>query len=125
MIIISRKGRPLFSSNSELNDVLLCLIFKYSRNLRYIGSTFRELKIHISEHRVVSYRTDAQLAHASYSRIRERAGSCRHAINEQGFSSKLRAQCNLDLRIAESLFIMKDKPELNGTEVANKLLIFT
>ena len=76
---------------------------------RYIGSTFRNLKIHISEHSGVSYRTNAQITHPSYSRIREHAGSCKHAINEQDFSIKFRAQCNLDLRIAESLFIMKDK----------------
>ena len=92
---------------------------------RYIGSTFRNLKIRISEHLGVSYRTNAQITHPSFSKIREHALSCKHTISEQDFNIKFRAQCNSDLRIAESLFIIKDKPELNGTEVATKLLIFS
>ena len=92
---------------------------------RYIGSTFRNLKIRISEHMGVSYRTNTRITHPSYSRIREHSSTCKHVINEQDFSIRFRASCNLDLRIAESLFIMKDKPELNGTEIATKLLIFT
>ena len=92
---------------------------------RYVGSTFRNLKIRIAEHRGVSYRTNTQITHPSFSRIREHALSCNHKINEQDFSIMFRASCNSDLRIAESLFIMKDKPELNSTELATRLLIFT
>ena len=46
--------------------------------------------------------------------------SCNHAFSEQDFSIKYRALCNSDLRIAESLFIMKEKPELNSNELATK-----
>ena len=92
---------------------------------RYIGSTSRNLKIRISEHIGISYRTNTQITRPSYSRIREHAVSCNHSINEQDFSIKFRAKCSSDLRIAESLMIMKEKPDINGTEVATRLLIFS
>ena len=92
---------------------------------RYLGSTFRNLKIRICEHKGVSYRTNAQITNPSFSKIREHALSCNHSFSEQDFSIKYRALCNSDLRIAESLLIMKEKPELNGNELATKLLIFT
>ena len=92
---------------------------------RYIGSTSRNLKIRISEHIGISYRTNAQITRPSFSRIREHAISCNHSINEQDFSIKFRAKCLSDLRIAESLMIMKEKPDINGTELATRLLIFS
>ena len=92
--------------------------------LRNIAFTCCNLIIRISEHKGVSYRTNTRITHPSFSNIREHALSCNYVINEQDFSIKFRATCNSDLRIAESLFIMKDKPELNGTELATRLLIF-
>ena len=91
---------------------------------RYFGSTYRNLKIRISEHKGVSYRTNANITKPSFSKIRDHATECNHPINEQGFSIKYRAKNTMDLRIAESLCIIKEKPELNGTEFATKLLIF-
>ena len=91
---------------------------------RYVGSTCRNLKIRIAEHRGVSYRTDTYITHPSFSKIREHALIHNHPIREQDFSIKYRALCNSDLRIAESLIIMKEKPDLNGTELATRLLIF-
>ena len=92
---------------------------------RYIGSTSRNLKIRISEHIGVSFRTNTQITRPSFSRIREHASSCNNSINEQDFSIKFRASCFSDLRIAESLMIMKEKPEINGNELATRLLIFS
>ena len=92
---------------------------------RYIGSTSRNLKIRISEHIGISYRTGTKITVPSYSRIREHSLTCKHNINEQDFSIRFRASCASDLRIAESLMIMKEKPDLNGTELATRLLIFS
>ena len=91
---------------------------------RYFGSTYRNLKIRISEHRGVSYRTNASITKPSFSKIREHAIECNHPISEQGFVIRYRAKNTSDLRIAESLSIIKEKPGLNGTEFATKLLIF-
>ena len=60
----------------------------------------------------------------SFSRIRDHALECKHPISEQEFVIRYRDKIAVDLRIAESLSIMKEKPELNGTELATGLLIF-
>ena len=91
---------------------------------RYYGSTGRNLKIRIAEHKGISYRTGTPITKPSFSRIREHAIACNHSINEENFSIKYRAKCSSDLRIAESLMIMKEKPDLNGNEIATRLLIF-
>ena len=91
---------------------------------RYFGSTSRNLKIRISEHKGLSYRTNANITKPSFSKIRDHAIECNHPVSEQGFTIRYRAKNISDLRIAESLCIIKEKPELNGTEFATKLLIF-
>lgn len=119
----------LFKSKDSL-PAQLCsnVVYKYQcpdYMSRYIGSTARNLKIRISEHKGVSYRTDMNITKPSFSRIREHAIECKHPISEQGFIIKYRAKNITDLRIAESLSIMKDRPELNGTELATRLLMFS
>ena len=42
-----------------------------------------------------------------------------------GFTIKYRAKNTSDLRIAESLMIIKEKPVLNCTELATRLMIFS
>ena len=92
---------------------------------RYVGSTCRNLKIRIAEHKGVSYRSGSRITSPSFSKIREHALECNHQFNEEDFSILYKAKCASDLRIAESLYIIKDKPELNGTELATRLLIFS
>ena len=92
--------------------------------LRYVGSTTRNLKIRISEHKGVSYRTNTLITRPSFSRIREHALASNHTIRDQDFVIKYRAKCSSDLRIAESLVIMEEKPDLNSMEIATKLLLF-
>ena len=92
---------------------------------RYYGSTTRNLKIRIAEHKGISYRTGTQITKPSFSRIREHSLACNHSINEEDFSIKYRARFASDLRIAESLMIMKEKPDLNGNEIATRLLLFS
>ena len=129
-IFVNRKTiGSLFKSKESLPG-LLCskVVYKYQCPdcmSRYVGSTCRNLKIRISEHKGVSYRTGMNITKPSFSKIREHSLECKHAISEQGFSIKYRANNISDLRIAESLTIMKEKPELNGTELATRLLIFS
>ena len=119
----------LFNTKDSL-PALLCsrVVYKYQCTdcmSSYIGSTCRNLKIRISEHKGVSYRTNMQITKPSFSRIRDHALQCKHPINEQGFTIKYRAKNSSDLRIAESLSIMKERPELNGTELATRLFIIS
>ena len=92
---------------------------------RYLGSTTRNLKIRIAEHMGVSFRTGTQITNPSFSKIREHSLACNHSISEENFSIKYRAKYTSDLRIAESLMIMKEKPDLNGNEIATRLLLFS
>ena len=92
---------------------------------RYVGSTLRSLKIRIFEHKGVSCRTNMKITNPSYSKIRDHANECKHPISEQGFTIKYRAKNTFDLRIAESLLIIKEKPTLNCTELATRLMIFS
>lgn len=89
-----------------------------------MGSTCHNLKIRICEHRRVSYRTNADMTKPCFSKIIELALECNHPISKEGFVIRYRTRCASDLKFAESLSIIKEKPELNGTEVAARLLIF-
>ena len=110
--------------NALCSNIVYC--YKCSDCMsRYIGSTCRNLKIRISEHMGISYRTNTPITTPSFSRIREHSMSCNHPIREQDFSIKFRANFTKDLRIAESLFILKEKPEINGNELATRLAIFS
>ena len=91
---------------------------------RYVGSSTRNLKIRISEHKGVSYRTNLQINTPSFTKIREHSLANNHTIRDQDFVIKYRAKCSSDLRIAESLVIMEEKPSINSKETATKLLLF-
>ena len=129
-IFVNRNTIGSLFKSKESVPAQLCsnVVYKYhcpDCMSRYIGSTSRNLKIRISEHKGVSYRTDMNITKPSFSRIREHAIECKHPIREQGFVIKYRARNITDLRIAESLSIMKEKPELNSTELATRLLLFS
>ena len=110
--------------NSLCSNVVYCFECPDCTS-RYYGSTSRNLKIRFAEHKGVSYRTGARITRPSFSRIREHAQLYNHSINEQDFSIKFRAKNSLDLRIAETLLIMKEKPSINDNETSTKLLIFS
>jgi len=87
----------------------------------YIGSTSRNLKIRISEHRGMSYRTNIQLLKPSFSTVREHSLESDHRYKEEDFKILYRARTANELRIAESLLIYKHKPVLNNQESAISL----
>jgi len=87
----------------------------------YIGSTSRNLRIRISEHRGRSYRTNAQLLKPSFSTIRNHSLERDHMYKNEDFKILYKARTANELRIAESLFIYKHKPALNNQESAISL----
>ena len=56
--------------------------------------------------------------------IREHALEQDHRFNEENFKIVFRARQAMDVRIAESLFIFKNKPTINNQESAGKLHMF-
>ena len=90
---------------------------------RYIGSSSRNLKIRIAEHRGISFRTNSPLSRPSMSEIREHAMDSDHSFNDSNFKILFKARNCFDLRLLESLCIFYLKPELNAYDSAVKLMI--
>ena len=88
---------------------------------RYIGSTCRNLRIRISEHKGFSYRSNKPLTNPSASMIREHSRHLDHPIKENSFRILFKAYNRNDLRIAETLNIIDQKPTLNSYETCIKL----
>ncbi len=53
---------------------------------------------------------------ATYSKIREHSPTLDHMYNETDFKIVYKAKNNSELRVAESLFIHKNRPSLNSNE---------
>ena len=81
----------------------------------YVGMTSRSLSARIAEHAGRSIRTGNPLSQPPHSNIRDHAHSCGSPISSEQFS--ILKHCNSsisDLKILESLFIFKTKPNLNS-----------
>ncbi len=91
--------------------------------VRYVGSSVRNLKIRISEHKGFSFRTNRVISNSSFSEIR---WSCQndHVIKSEDF--RIIGQCSQerDLRLLESLHIRDLKPKLNKSNSTMKLSLF-
>ena len=74
---------------------------------------------------VWTYRSSFQLTNPSVSMIRDHSRQHDHLIREDSFSILFKANNGSDLRIAETLFIIEQKPGLNSNETAVKLNIAT
>lgn len=87
----------------------------------YINSTYRNLRIRISEHSGVSSRTNRQLANPSLSVIGNHVHDEDHRIRDSGFKIVFRARNRLEVRTADTLCVLKDKPELSIKELGVRL----
>ena len=100
------KISPLIASN---------VIYKYSCgqcDSTYIGETKMQLKVRISQHKGISYRTDVPYSNPSFSSIRDHSLNSDHPILLQNF--KIIDRCKkFDIRILESVNIHKFRPNLN------------
>lgn len=88
---------------------------------RYIGSSIRNLKIRVSEHRGLSHRTSLPLSNPTLSEIRNHCFDKGHTCNMDNFSILHSSHDRMELRILESLYIHKLKPSLNNYESSTKL----
>ena len=89
----------------------------------YIGSTKRSLKARTDQHAGVSSRTGFQLSKPDQSHIRDHTDQCDYRVNIKDFEILSFANNVFDLRLLESLYINKDKPNLNDHESAFPLNI--
>ena len=106
------------------------VIYKYSCPIgcgsAYVGSTIRTLETRIAEHRGVSIRTNKTQASQRASSIRAHHSSssqCSGSVCADSFSVLDSSQGLVNLRILESLYIVKTKPNLNEMNSAFPLKI--
>ncbi len=79
-------------------------------------------KNRIFEHRGFSFRTNRQLMNPSFKKISKHSQTFDHMYNETDFNILYKARNNSELRVAESLFIHKNRPSLNSNESTVTLL---
>ena len=100
-----------------------CVIYKFCCASN-VGSTKHCLKIRVDEHSGVSSRTSRPLARPSQSAIRDHTLQCTDNIpNINSFNILCSASSINDLRILESIYIHKLKPNLNEMLSALPLLV--
>ena len=102
------------------------LVYKYSCSRcesSYVGSTSRTLGARVSEHLGKSYRTGNILTAPTHSSIRDHTFSCDSKADISNFKIISSTSNILDLRILESLHIIKIQPDLNDMKSAFPLKI--
>ena len=111
------------------NELRSSIVYKYSCvhgmcTSAYVGSTVRTLHMRVSEHLGVSNRTGNPLINPPQSSIRTHAMQCPTSnISPHNFKILASANSSCHLRILESLYIYKLKPDLNETLSAFPLKI--
>ena len=88
----------------------------------YIGSSTRNLYMRMSEHQGKSFRT-GNLVQKTNSSIFDHKFSCDTQINSDNFKILDYSSSEFRLRILESLYIHKERPQLNDMQSAMPLLV--
>ena len=89
----------------------------------YIGLTTRRLSIRVAEHRGVSARTGKLSGSPLFSAIRNHSDHCICDININSFKILGSDNSIFGLKILESLFIYKNKPNLNNSDSSTPLFL--
>ena len=103
------------------------VVYKFNCSLcgtTYVGSTSRTLCLRTAEHKGISCRTGRPLTAPPHSAIRLHCEQAHDVpVKAENFSILDSTQNTVSLRILESLYIQKLKPELNDTNSAFPLNI--
>ena len=104
------------------------IVYKYdcaTCNSCYIGSTKRQCFVRVAEHCGKSYRTGQYISRPSQSAIRDHSEKiCNKQVNIDEFSILYKGNYLTEIRIAESLMIKAQKPNLNNELSSFPLEIF-
>ena len=108
-----------FFRHKDPMPISLCsnVIYTYSCalcNECYTGSTQRQLQCRIAEHLGISVRTGLPLSRKSYSAIYDHREEKDHPINKKNFKIVGRSFNVSNLRLLESLYILKNGPKMNA-----------
>ena len=90
----------------------------------YIGETKKQLRVRISQHKGISFRTDRPLSSFESSKIYEHPFDSNHPISDHSFKI-LSNSTVFDLKVLESLNSHKFQPNLNDYNTQCVHLIYT
>jgi hypothetical protein len=125
----STRLRTLFAFKDKIPSLLVSgIIYKFtcSRcNSTYIGETIRHSKRRFSEHLGVSALTGKPVPNPPPTRIRDHRLQCQCTPTIEDFEVIRRETTSEHrLRLKESLFIHRDKPNLNNRGASTPLVLF-
>ena len=109
-------------------DFRSSLVYKFScvKNSvtsEYYGFTTRRLSTRVAEHRGTSVRTGHLLVNPPHSSIRSHSDQCTCQIDIDSFHIVSSNNSTLSLKILESLYILKNSPNLNDSESSIPLIL--
>ena len=103
------------------------LIYKFSCGsctASYIGKTYRQFKVRVSEHQGVSPRTGKPVKGTLSTSVMDHMLVCDHKVVHEDFKLLGNESDRYLLELKESLFIERDKPSLNKNLHSQELLLF-
>ena len=129
--VVFKTGNKM-SSHFKFKDSLpeslrsgLIYQFKCAKcNLSYVGSTWRFWERRLQEHLHISALTGKPLSGCQIYAPMQHARSCEYHLKRDDFTIIGSEKNHYLLRLKESIFIYKLKPQLNGTETSVKLHLF-
>ena len=129
--IVFKTGNKL-SSHFKFKDSLpgtlrsgVVYQFKCAKcNLSYVGSTWRFWERRLQEHLHISALTGKPLSGGQIYAPMQHARTCQYHLKRDDFSIIGSEKNRYLLRLKESIFIYKLRPQLNGTESSVKLHLF-
>ena len=104
-----------------------CFIYQYtceSCNASYIGKSWKQFKIRVSQHQGISHYTDKQMKSPPHSDIRNHCFEYGHALDPKQFKIIDRTRSKFDLPLLESLHQKIKKPSIGTHSQSSPLLCF-
>ena len=120
--------RNYFRSKDSVPETLRSnLIYKFSCGsctVSYIGKTYWQFKVIVSEHQGVSARTGKQVKGTLSISVRDHMLVCDDKVVHEDFKFLANESNRYLLELKESLFIKRDRPSLNKNLYLQELLLF-
>ena len=107
----------------NLRSNVVCKFSCGRYNVTYYGETCRHLNIRVGEHLDVSPLTRKKSKAKTSTAIKHHMLLCDHVVSLEDFKILASNNSEFHLKIKESLFISRDKPDLYNNEVFATLLI--
>ena len=103
------------------------VVYKFSCgrcNATYYGETCRHLNVRVGEHLGISPLTGKKSKARKTTAVKDHMLFCDHIVSLDDFKILTSSNSEFHLKIKESLFISRDKPELNRNEKSLPLCLF-